>query len=143
MQLGSAAATLENGTRCLRLERAVRRLAWLSLIPGLAWLLLPVVFSGDLGPVNGPLWLLPVVALVGAGFIAFWTCRDWTQIPLRLGLLWVASGLVVLIYGQPRDPLGLVAAYAYATPLTLFWLGLPLLGESVAHQVLDRRSRAS
>jgi hypothetical protein len=118
----------------------VRRLAWFSLVPGLVWPLLPLVLSGDLGPVDEPFWLLPAVALVGEGFIAFWTCHDWREIPLRLVLLWAASGLVMSVYVQPKDVLGLAVGYAYATPLALFWLGLPLLGESVASQVLDRSS---
>ena len=131
-----AVATLQDG-RGPRTRSPMRRLAWFSLVPGLAWFLLPAVFSGHLGPADGPVWVLPVIVLVGLGFVVLWRGRDLSELPVRLLPLWVASGLTVSVYGQPRDLLGLAAAFAFATPLALFWIGLPLLAESTVRQVLD------
>lgn len=122
----------------------MRRLAWFSLLPGLVWLLVPAIFSGGHDPVGSLGLLLPVVALVAAGFVALRSCPDPSRLPARIILLWLASGFVVTIYRPVSDLATALGALTLATPLTLFWIGLPLLAETTLpglpdHQSEDRR----
>lgn len=122
----------------------MRRLAWFSLLPGLVWLLVPAIFSGGHDPVGSLGLLLPVTALVAAGFVALHSCPDPSRLPARVVLLWLASGLVVMTYRSAGDLTTALGAFALATPLTLFWIVLPLLAETTlpgltTHQGEDRR----